>query len=125
MMDVIARWTNEAIGITTGGASNIKFTWTPPRREMIDPGTEIAAAKEAIRSGLSSRSEEIRKLGLDPDDLEAEIAGDNERADAAKLIFDTDPRVATSQGALQGKALPKEPKPAPAPAAAPSKGTKA
>ena len=63
-----------------------------PRREMIDPAKEIAAARDSVRAGLSSRSEELRKLGYDPDQVEADLAAENRRADALGLKFDSDGR---------------------------------
>lgn len=118
-LDRLETWTNESISATNGLVSNVKMTWTPPRREMIDPTNEIASSKAAIRSGLTSRSEEIRRFGFDPEELDAEIAADNDRVDQLKLIFETDTRLTTEQGQLQGKAVPKPPAPkAPAPAQA-------
>lgn len=93
----IERWFNEAVSVVTSSSEPIATGWTPPTREMIDPGKEIAAAKDAIRSGLSSRSEEQRKRGYDPEVLEDEIAEDNTRADDKGLVFDSDPR--TDKGA--------------------------
>jgi lambda family phage portal protein len=78
--------------------SAVMLKWTPPKREMINPKEEVGAARDAIRAGLSSRSEEQRKLGYDPEDLDAENAADNIRADDNGLIFDSDPRYRTAAG---------------------------
>lgn len=59
---------------------------------MIDPAKEIAASRDAIRSGLSSRSEAPRRLGYEPKKVEAEIAEENGRADTLRLSFDSDGR---------------------------------
>ena len=88
----IGRWFLEAATVSLNGPTDARLEWTPPRREMIKPTEEIAAARDAIRSGLSSRSEEQRKLGHDPEVLEAEIAQDNARADQDGTKFDSDGR---------------------------------
>lgn len=48
--------------------------------------------KSAIRSGLMSRSEAISANGYDAEDVDREIAADNERADSLGLVFDSDAR---------------------------------
>lgn len=109
MLDPIESWTAEATNVVTGSTEPFRITWTPPRREMINPTEEISSAKEAVRSGLSSRSEEVRKLGFDPAELDEEIAADNERADKLRLAFDSDPRLLTGRGVAQKNADPNAP----------------
>ena len=46
----------------------------------------------AIRAGLQSRSEAISAFGYDAEDIDREIAADNQRADELGLVFDSDPR---------------------------------
>lgn len=74
------------------------MTWTPPRREQIDPVKEGLADERDVRGGFTSRSSKIRERGGDPEEVDLEIAEDNARADKAGLIFDTDPRLTTQQG---------------------------
>lgn len=91
--DGIARWFKAAATIALQvDTRDVSFKWTPPRREMIEPAKEVPAMRDAIRSGLSSLSEEIRSLGSDPDDTMAEIVADNEKMDALGLVFDSDGR---------------------------------
>ncbi|WP_081738793.1 phage portal protein [Mesorhizobium ciceri] len=95
----VGRWFLDAAQLVIGrDLSAAVLLWTPPRREMINPKEEIAASRDAIRSGLSSRSEEQRQKGFDPEDLDAENAADNQRADKDGLIFDSDPRYRTAAG---------------------------
>lgn len=115
----LARWIAEALLVGKGiRAEDMEIDWIAPRREMIDPQKEIAASKEAVRAGFSSRSYEQRRFGFDPDDLEDEIAADNDRADELGLIFDSDPRTTAAQGSKQadpvegGDEAPAETKPA-------------
>ena len=52
----------------------------------------------AIRAGLMSRSEAISAFGYDAEDVDREIAADNQRADDLGLIFDSDPRRTSKDG---------------------------
>lgn len=101
MLDRVALWAGDALGTVTGTSVRPRFAWTPPRREMIDPVVELEASTAAIRAGLTSRSEEIRRLGYDPMEVEREIADDNARADSMSLTFDSDPRKTQKNGAQQ------------------------
>jgi len=101
MMDPLAIWTQDAIEVMTGSTEPFTLDWTPPRREMIDPATEIDAAGRSIRLGLSSRSEEIRRNGYDPVQVHAELAEDNALADKLGLVLDSDPRVVSGRGVEQ------------------------
>ena len=101
MMDPVQAWTQDAVAAVTGSTEPFNLSWTPPERILIDPSTENDASKEAIRNGLSSRSEEIRKRGLDPEALDREIFEDNKRADELGLIFDSDARQVSGRGVSQ------------------------
>ena len=57
-----------------------------------------AKAALAIRAGLMSRSEAISAFGYDAEDVDREIAADNQRADDLGLIFDSDPRRTSKDG---------------------------
>lgn len=95
----IARWFLEAAAVPLAGpVKGVRLDWTPPKREMVDPKTEVPASIDAIRGGLSTRSEEQRKLGYDPEEIEAEAAAENERADTLKLRFDSDGRFPKNGG---------------------------
>ena len=66
--------------------------WIPQGWKWVDPQKEFTAMKLAIRAGLMSRSEAISGNGYDAEDVDREIAADNQRADALGLVFDSDPR---------------------------------
>ncbi|WP_407529427.1 phage portal protein [Methylobacterium oryzisoli] len=110
MLGPIEAWTLEAANVVTGSSEPFGLDWTPPRREMIDPVVEVEAAAAAIRNGLSWRSEELRKLGYDPNDWLKGIVEDNEIADKFGLILDSDPRNTTLRGASQADKDAKTPK---------------
>ena len=76
----------------TGNVPYKKPTWTPPRREMIDPSKEIVAMKDSIRSGLSTLSDSLRQLGINPKQHFAEYAADMKKLDELKLTLDSDAR---------------------------------
>ena len=101
MLDPIEAWTAEAVAVVTGSSEPFSIHWTPPARTMIDVEMENQASKDAIRNGLSSRSEEGRKRGLDPIALDDENAADNERADRLGLVYDSDPRAVSGKGVSQ------------------------
>lgn len=82
-------------GCNIVGAANrddITATWTPPRREMLDPVKEMKGLSEEVRNGFTSWSEAVRAQGWEPDALFAEIVKDAERWLEAKLKPTSDPR---------------------------------
>lgn len=66
--------------------------WIPQGWQWVDPKKEFDAMLTAIRAGLLSRSEAIAAFGYDAEDIDREIAADNQRADELGLRFDSDPR---------------------------------
>lgn len=66
--------------------------WIPQGWQWVDPKKEFDAMLIAIRAGLLSRSEAISAFGYDAEDIDQEIAADNQRADQLGLVFDSDPR---------------------------------
>lgn len=93
LCDTTLEWFMDVSLITNGfSKGDLTVSWTPPRREMIDPVKETTAIKDQIRSGLRSWSEAVREQGYEPDDVIAEIASDNAKFDANKIILDSDAR---------------------------------
>lgn len=88
----------QAIGENT---TNVRASWSAPRREMIDPTKEVPALQTAVRSGFITLSEAIRQLGCHPTDHFAEIKADNDILDQLELKLDTDPRNTTVAGKVQ------------------------
>jgi lambda family phage portal protein len=60
-------------------------SWTPPRREMLDPYKEIQAVKEQLRAGLISWQEVVKQFGFIPSELEEELKKDAEMWDKMGL----------------------------------------
>lgn len=108
MLDGIAQWFREAANFG-GPPADIGFTWTAPRREMINPAQEIAAYKEAVRNGFLALPSVHRELGEDSDAILAEYAETNKKLDQLDLVFDCDPRRVTAQGMTQNTNAAPEP----------------
>lgn len=94
-------WFRDAAVLTGARAEGVSMSWTPPRREMIDPSKEISATINAIRGGLMSISEAHRQSGFNSDALLEEIALDNSKIDALGLILDSDARKTMKAGVAQ------------------------
>lgn len=71
------RWIAEAAPLV--GVQPEDCQWTPPRRALIDPSREVGAIIRKIDSGLSSRQDEVRKLGRHVEDVDEERRQDMER----------------------------------------------
>lgn len=72
--------------------------WSSPQIESVDRKTDAEAALIEMRAGLRSRREVIESSGRDPDDVDAEIALDNENRDRLGIVLDSDPRQMTKAG---------------------------
>ena len=72
--------------------AKVKVTWTPPRREMIDPYKEVQAIKEQLRAGLTSWQDIVRRFGFIPDQLAEELKEDKKMWDEMGMMPTIDPR---------------------------------
>jgi len=66
--------------------------WIPQGFDWVDPLKDQQAQQMAVRNGFKSRSEVISELGYDAEEIDQEIAADNNRADEAGFVLDSDPR---------------------------------
>jgi lambda family phage portal protein len=66
--------------------------WIPQGFAWVDPLKEQNAQMHAVRCGFKSRSEVVSELGYDIEEIDAEIAADNERAKKMDLYFDSNPQ---------------------------------
>jgi lambda family phage portal protein len=99
LLDPVIAWFGEAIELTGVSAEGITAEHGMPRREMIDPGKEIAAIVAMVRAGLMTLPAAHRELGEDSEQLLAEYAAANDMLDDLKLILDSDPRKTARAGA--------------------------
>ncbi|SIN98994.1 phage portal protein [Vannielia litorea] len=65
----------------------LKAEWLAPRPMQVDPAKDVAALKEMLGAGLTSRRQAVASLGWNIADLDAEIAADREREAALGLNF--------------------------------------
>jgi capsid protein len=56
---------------------------------QVDPQKDMAAMREALALGLTSRTKAVNELGWNADDLDAEIAADRAREADLGLSFST------------------------------------
>jgi capsid protein len=66
--------------------------WIPQGWPYLQPVQDIEAQTEAIRSGFTSRSAVVSEQGEDAEQIDAEQAADNARADRLKLRYASDGR---------------------------------
>ena len=71
-------------------------SWTPPRRQWVDPLKDVNAARQEIAAGIVSISETIRTRGEDPDKVFAEIAAERKLLESLGIITDV---IAVESGA--------------------------
>jgi lambda family phage portal protein len=62
--------------------------WIPQGFAWVDPLKEQNAQMHAVRCGFKSRAEVVSELGYDIEEIDAEIAADNQRAKEMGLNFD-------------------------------------
>jgi capsid protein len=72
--------------------------WHTPKWAWVDPEKDVRAEIMAIRAGLKARSMSINETGLDEEEVDAQIARDNERTDRLGLVLDSDPRKTDARG---------------------------
>ena len=78
--------------------------WQADGWEYVEPEKDVRAAVRRIRAGLSSRRIEAAKLGIDVEELDRQIAEDNQRAADLGLVLDSDPS-SDSDGGARAAAL--------------------
>lgn len=78
----LARWILQGWGYAEPGRlgelRQARLDWTPPPPVIADPKTETQVSVQRIEAGLASRHGEIRRMGYEPDVIDAEIAADTE-----------------------------------------------
>lgn len=79
-------------------------SWVPPRFDLLDPGAEYTAVRNAVRSGFMLQSEAIAEFGGDPREFFDLKQADDEKLDARGIILDSDPRRITQAGLAQDAA---------------------
>lgn len=93
-------WFMEAQALLPDGIrEDVKAEWTPPRRDMVDPKSEIETVKQRLRNGLVTWPDALRELGItDPQAHAKNIQEANALLDELGLILDCDPRKVLAAG---------------------------
>jgi lambda family phage portal protein len=103
----------------TNRAAYAAVDWAPHSWPYLHPVQDVEATEKAIRIGLTSRAAAVAEQGEDVEDVDAQQAEDNARADELGLKYDSDGRQAknavSKPVADEGKG---QPQPAPQGAAA-------
>ncbi len=79
-------------GKVSAGAEGATVSWTPPRKDMVDPVKEIKGLSEEVRNGFTSWSEAVMSRGWNPEELLFELAKDSNLFEEYKLMLACDPR---------------------------------
>jgi lambda family phage portal protein len=90
LLDPIGRWYRDLAGMVAPSRVPRRMTWTPPRREMIQPNEEIQWLTDAVRAGFMTLSEVQRSFGFVPSDLLDELAEDLKGARERGLVLAVD-----------------------------------
>jgi lambda family phage portal protein len=75
-----------------------RVAWIAPGWQSVDPSKDLAASKDAIRCGLTSRRQVVSENGYDVEDIDRENMQDQARADGLGLVYDTDARQTSATG---------------------------
>lgn len=65
----------------------LKAEWLTPRPMQVDPAKDLAALKDMLAAGLTSRRQAVASLGWNVDQLDREIAADRDRETELGLRF--------------------------------------
>ena len=87
-------------------ADYLAVQWHTPKWAWVDPEKDVKAEVLAIRAGLKSRSMSINETGEDEEEVDRQIAKDNERADELGLVLDSDPRRTDAARRAEGRGRP-------------------
>ncbi|MDO5704271.1 MAG: phage portal protein [Paracoccus sp. (in: a-proteobacteria)] len=75
--------------------------WGPPKFESVNPLQDAQADLLEVRAGFSTLPQQIARRGYDPAEILTEWAEFAAKADAAGLVFDSDPRKVSKGGNVQ------------------------
>lgn len=90
---VVWDWFLQSAGLKGLIALDIEVpaTWTPPRREMIDPVKETDAMSALVRNGFSSWHNTVKELGFNPEEVLQELKDETALFTAAGLKPESNP----------------------------------
>lgn len=101
-------WFSQYAEIQGLDTRNSYVVWTPQRRAMIDPSSEIKAIRDEVRAGLNSLSGAIRELGRDPQEVFDQLEMDLKELEQRSLKLDSIPSHMTQAGMTQQEQQPNQ-----------------
>lgn len=84
-------------------ADYIAVRWVPERWQYLHPQQDIAADKDEVRSGFTTRAEKVAERGGDIEEIDAENQRAQNRTDNLGLVYDTDARRTSGAGVTQAR----------------------
>lgn len=103
-LDPVWQWFCDAAigaGLLPDDGALYDVKWSSPRLESADRYNDAKADELEMRIGTGSRREILAGYGLDPDDVDADIALDNANRDKLGVVLDSDPRQTSLSGRVQ------------------------
>jgi len=97
---ILRWWMDEAVlsgrlvlpGYAQEPEKYLDVQWNASGWAWLDPTKDVEAKMTAVRCGFTSREAVCAETGEDASQIDAQQVRDNERADAAGLVYDSDPR---------------------------------
>ncbi|MFP4560991.1 MAG: phage portal protein [Thiohalorhabdus sp.] len=106
MNQPVFSWFREAAAVAGFGTQPARSKWTPPKRDLVDPGREIPMFRDAVRSTLISLPDAHRQLGQNSDEVLDEVESSNRGLDRRRIVSDADPRKTSRAGGVQAELPP-------------------
>ncbi len=100
---VLKSVTVEQYALDTAKFERVRFR--PRGWGWVDPTKEVAAFKDAVRSGFMTLQDVVATSGADIEELMEQRKKETEAAEKAGLIFDTDPKQVSNAGLTQARPL--------------------
>jgi capsid protein len=97
------QWAATAMSVVGTNTDGLVGDWTPPKRELFDPQSEVQSIRDRIRCGLLPPQEAIRAEGYEPEDVIKLWQEWMVLLDAAGITLDIDPRKVSAAGLTQGR----------------------
>jgi len=76
----------------------LRWEWTPPKRTMVDPRTDVNMEIAMVRAGMKSLSAAVGSMGFDLRQVLEELAKDLELAKSLGLVLQTDGSMTQGNG---------------------------
>lgn len=82
----ICAWFADAVELMDGTPADYAWDYTFPRWDYVNPKQDVEAERAVLESGMDSLSETIRRRGLEPSEVFAEMASDYKALESSGAI---------------------------------------